>query len=51
MPWHGKQAQAIFLKKKRELGEAGARRFMHRHGNVGDNPLIKAHRKLKKKGR
>jgi hypothetical protein len=34
MPWRGKQAQAIFLKKKRELGEAGARRFMREHGNV-----------------
>lgn len=33
MPWQGKQAQAIFLAKKRELGEAGARRFMHEHGN------------------
>lgn len=33
MPWKGKQAQAIFLSKKRELGEAGARRFMHEHGN------------------
>ena len=34
MPWRGRQAQAIFLKKRRELGEAGARRFMHQHGNV-----------------
>lgn len=33
MPWQGKQAQAIFLSKKREVGEEGARDFMHKHGN------------------
>jgi hypothetical protein len=33
MPWKGKQAQAIFLRKKREGGEQHAREFMHRHGN------------------
>jgi hypothetical protein len=35
MPWKGKQAVAIYLSKKRQVGEAAARRFMHEHGNVG----------------
>ena len=37
MPYHGKQAQAIFLKKKRELGEKKAREWMRRHGNKSDD--------------
>jgi hypothetical protein len=49
MPWRGKQAQAIFLKKKRELGEAGARRFMHEHGNV--SARAEAIRRERKKAR
>jgi hypothetical protein len=36
MPWQGKQAQAIFLSKKRELGEEGARKFMREHGNKSE---------------
>lgn len=40
MPWHGKQAAAIYLKKRRELGEAGAKRWMHQHGNKGPNDKV-----------
>lgn len=50
MPWSGKQAQAIFLQKKRELGEEKARAWMRRHGNrSGRNALMDAHRKSKGK--
>lgn len=53
MPWQGKQAQAIFLQKKRELGEEKAREWMRRHGNRSGrhsgNALMDAHRKSKGK--
>jgi hypothetical protein len=37
MPWPKKQATAIYLKKRRELGEAKAREWMHAHGHGGRN--------------
>lgn len=43
MPWKGKQAQAIFLSKKRQVGEAAARRFMHAHGNVSKKKPRRKH--------
>jgi hypothetical protein len=54
MPWSGKQAQAIFLQKKRELGsEEKARAWMRRHGNRSGrhsgNALMDAHRKSRGK--
>lgn len=47
MPWHGKQAQAIFLKKKRELGEKKAREWMRRHGNKSEDTKAKQGAALK----
>jgi hypothetical protein len=50
MPWKGRQAQAIFLKKRREVGEAGARRYMRAHGNTSArSEAVK--RELRKKKR
>lgn len=53
MPWKGKQAQAIYLKKKRELGEAGARRYMRAHGNssAASEAVSRELARRKKKGR
>lgn len=37
MPWSNpKQATAIFLKKRRKVGDKKAREFMHRHGHKSD---------------
>ena len=51
MPWKGKQAQAIFLKKKREVGEQGARRYMRAHGNTSARTEAVKRELRKRKGR
>ena len=51
MPWRGRQAQVIFLRKRRELGEAGARRFMREHGNVSARTQAVRQEMAKKKAR
>jgi hypothetical protein len=32
MPWPRRQEIAIYLKKKKELGEKGAKAYMKKHG-------------------
>ena len=48
MPWPLAQQRAIFLRLKREKGEAAAREFMRKHGYGKKNALTEAHRKGKR---
>jgi hypothetical protein len=48
MPWPLSQQRAIFLRIKRQKGEAAARAFMRDHGYGKKNALTEAHKKSKR---
>jgi hypothetical protein len=48
VPWPLAQQRAIFLRIKRQKGEAAAREFMHKHG-YGKDAKAKARREALKR--